>query len=276
MTQRPLVCALPLIVLLAACNKEAPKETAESKSEKAAPKEEKKAPPKPAWVTEAGREVKCEFVEWKGAGKTRKAMFKMTPRSKKEISSVQTWEFYYDKSGKYLTNYPHATSIDDGPQSLGADGDSIAKGTDAVECEVTRVTYKDGTRWFNANLINDDDPRPKGGVTDAYLKDHAGEKVEIEVVDAKEGKLKLKNVSDKETKSIDIEIVYVLKDNKHETRDAWSTKLEIKPGKTVEHTIKLKTPPPEGFLSVDASAPYVLFADDTKFKNKNLNASERP
>lgn len=174
-------------------------------------------------------------------------MFKITPRSKKEISSVQTWLFYYDKSGKHLSRYPHATSAENEAQRLGSTGDSIAKGTDVVECEVTRITYKDETRWFNANLVTDSADRPKGGATDAYLKEHSGEKVEVEVVDAKEGKVKLKNVSDKETKRITIELVYVKKKG-HETREA-STELAIKPGKTKEYTMKLDKPAPDDFVS---------------------------
>jgi hypothetical protein len=268
----------------AACNKETPKTGAESTEPSAKTKSKgsgsaSSTAKKPAsdrpWVDEAGRQAKCEFVKWEGAGKDRKAMFQITPVSKKKISSVQTWEFYYDKSGKYLDRYPHATSVEKEPQALGADGNDIKAGTDTVECEVTRITYEDETRWFNANLIPDDTNRPKGGVTDDFLKEHSGEKVEIEVVDAKKGKLKLHNISDKETKRISIELVYVKKEG-HETREAYSTELAIKPGKTKEYTMELDKPPPDDFKSADASAPTVVFDDDTTFLNLNLRSFERP
>jgi hypothetical protein len=290
MTHRPLALALPLIVFLAGltasgCNKEAPKESTESKSdkdEKSSDKKDKKekdkekdGPAKAAWIDEAGRGAKCEFVEWKGTGKDRKAYFKITPNStKKKVTSVQTWEFYYDKDGKYLDRYPHATSIEDGPQDLGADGDGIAKGTDVVECEVTRMTYEDDTRWFNANLQPEEGDRPKGGVTKEYLKEHSGEKVEVEIVDAKKGKLKLHNISDKEVKSVKVELEFVKKEGGHDYSSDYAS-VKIKPGKTVEYTLKLEKPAPDDYKSVVATAPRVTFEDDTKFSNKNLDAFER-
>lgn len=262
-------------VVAAGCKKDPPKESAEpAKSDKdkdEAPKKEKKKE-KPAFVNEAGRLATCEFVEWKGTGKDKRAYFKIKAPKDKKISSVQTWIFYYDKAGKYLSRYPHATSVDEGNQGLGAEGTSIAKGTDVAECEITRINYDDGTKWINANLLPDDN-RPKGGVTAAYLKEHSGEKVEVEIVDAKTGKLKLKNISDKTVKSMKVEIDY-LKEKGHESRGDYVT-LAIKPGETVEHTLKLDKPPPDPFKSAEAYAPSVTFDDDTKFVNKNLDSFER-
>jgi hypothetical protein len=272
MTHRLLAILLAGVVA-AGCKKDPPKDDVPAKPEKEKdePKKEKKKE-KPAFVTEAGRRAPCEFVEWKGTGKDKKAMFKIKAPKDKKISSVQTWIFYYDKAGKYLSRYPHATSVEDGPQRLGSEGDSIAKGTDVVECEVTRINYDDETKWINANLLPDGD-RPKGGVTDAYLKEHSGEKVEVDVVDAKTGKLKLKNISDKPVKNLRVEIDYI-KEKGHESRSDFVT-LAIKPGETVEHTLKLDKPPPDPFKSAEAYAYMVTFEDDTKFTNKNLSAFER-
>jgi hypothetical protein len=232
--------------------------------------------PKPFFVSVDGRQGKCEFLKYEGDGKKRKAMFKITPPPGKEVSSVQTWEFYYDKSGKHLSRYPHATAIYGESQALGHEGDSIPKDTDVIECEVSRMNFKDETMWFNENLVPDSG-RPKGGVPDADLKAKSGEKVEVEIVDGKAGKVKLKNVSDKPVKSADINLLYRMPKGaprKTEYRSDWLRDTPIKPGATVEYTLKLKDAPSE-FASVEGYAPTVRFEDSSEFNNPNLSSSYR-
>jgi hypothetical protein len=235
--------------------------------------------PKPAatgkkdFVNVDGRLGKCEFVGFEGTGKDRKAMFKITPPAGKEVETVQTWEFYYDKAGKFLKRYPASTFIEAGPQKLGYSGDDIPKGTDVVECELTTFWYKDKTNWFNENIVLDGEDRPKGGIPDAELKAHSGEKVEIEVVDVKAGKVKLKNVADKPVKTVDVNVLYRLADGKTKYEQK-EIDVEIAPGATVEQVIELKEVPAD-LKTAEAYAPYVKFADDSEFKNRNLSGSYR-
>lgn len=78
----------------------------------------------------------------------------MPPGHDKDVTSLQTWELYYDEGGKLLSRCPHATDYQSSdPVSLGEQGDSIPKDTDSVECEINRITYKDKTFWFNSNLV---------------------------------------------------------------------------------------------------------------------------
>jgi uncharacterized cupredoxin-like copper-binding protein len=228
---------------------------------------------KPDFVNVDGRLGKCEFVGFEGTGKDRKAMFKITPPAGKEVETVQTWEFYYDKSGKFLKRYPASTFIEAGPQKLGYTGDDIPKETDTVECELTTFWYKDKSVWFNENIVLDGEDRPKGGIPDAELKKHAGEKVEIELVDVKAGKVKLKNVADKPTKELDVNVLYRLADGKTKY-ESKSVDVEIAPGATVEQVVELKEVPAD-LKSAEAYAPWVKFADDTEFTNRNLSGSYR-
>jgi hypothetical protein len=239
----------------------------------AAPKAE--APvPKPAFVTEAGTQGTCEFVEFEGTGSERKAMFKITPPPGKEVSTVQTWEFYYDESGKYLERYPHATFLEGDRQALGYEGDQIPKDTAVVECVISRITFKDDTTWFNENLVPDDADRPMGGVPEADLQARSGEKVEVEVVDAKAGKVKLKNVADKAVKSVSVDLLYRLPDGKTANRSDWF-EVAIAPGATVEHDVKLGDQPVPEFKTVEGYAPRVRFEDGSEFSNANLKSFYR-
>jgi hypothetical protein len=235
-------------------------------------------PARPAWVNEAGRQGKCEFQKWEGEGKERKAMFKVSGPAGKEVDSLQTWLFYYDKDGKFIDRYPHATFISgDGSSDvrrLGQTGDDIYKGTETVECEITRLTFKDKTHWWNENLIPETGDRPKGGVTDTELKAHSGEKVEVEVVDGKTGKVKLRNTSGKEVKSVSVEMIFFKADKSKD--DYVSEWLEgpLKPGEVVEKQLKIDKP--HDFATVEAYAPEVRFSDDSEFSNKNLEGFNRP
>lgn len=271
-----MVVACVVCSVLAGCKKdkeESPPAT--DKGTASAPPDAQKPPAivKKPFVTEAGRKGTCEFVAFEGEGEARKAMFKITVPADKEVGSVQTWQFYYDKTGKHLDRYPHATSVEAGPQALGHEGESIPKDTDVVECEVTTIWYKDNTIWFNENLAPDDRDRPKGGVTEAELKASSGEKVEIEIVDATAGKVKLKNVSDKPVKSLHVDVLYRLPEGKTTSKSDFVT-VDIAPGATVEHVLKL-TDPPAAPESVEAYAPSVRFADDSSFSNRNLSSSYR-
>ena len=279
---RMLIAACVMCSVVAACKAktEAPPATgsgsavAVGSGTGSAPAPAKPAPPaKKDFVNVDGRLGKCEFVAFEGTGKARKAMFKITPPPGKDVSTVQTWEFYYDKTGKFLKRYPASTFIEAGPQSLGYTGDDIPKGTDVVECELTTFWYKDKSNWFNENIVIDDEDRPKGGIPDAELKAHAGEKVEIEVVDGKAGKVKLKNVSDKPVKELDVNVLYRLADGKTKY-ESKSVEVEIAPGATVEQVVELKEVPAD-LKSVEAYAPWIKFADDTTFKNRNLSGSYR-
>ena len=225
-------------------------------------------------VNEAGRKGECKFVKYEGAGKDRKAMFSVKIDDKRKVDGYQTWLFYYDKDGKYLERYPHATFPQGEMQGLGYDGDKIPKGTETIECEITRVSFEDKSVWFNENLVPNTPQRPKGGFTADVLKGHSGEKVEVEVLDAKKGKVKLTNVGDKETKDVEVVLMYFDDKGDHQDRRE-DLEIVIKPGASVEKEIKLGTEPLPTFKSVEGAAPEVEFADDSKFVNENLGSTYR-
>jgi hypothetical protein len=233
--------------------------------------------PLPASVAEAGRRAKCTFAKWEGTGKDRKAMFKMEVPPGKEVDVVQTWLYYYDKSGKGIDRYPHSTSPQAELKALGEEGDDINPATDSVDCEITSIHYKDGTVWFNDNLETASSERPKGGFTDAQLKAMSGRKIQVDVVDGKSGKVKLKNISDKEIKRAEVAVMAYAKEGGHVT---WSDYIDLtlKPGETVEKEVNVHqgSAMPDSPKAIDAEAPEVTFADDTEWENKNLDASDRP
>jgi len=225
-------------------------------------------------VDEAGRKGECKFSKYEGTGKDRKAMFTIKVADSRKVDSLQTWLFYYDKSGKYLERYPHATFPQGEMQGLGYDGDKIPKATDTIECEITRVTFEDKSVWFNENLVPNFPERPKGGFTADVLKAHSGEKVEVEVLDPKKGKVKLTNVGDKETKEVEVVLMYFDDKGDHQDRRE-DLEIAIKPGASVEKEIKLGTEPLPAFKSVEGAAPEVEFADNSKFENENLGSTHR-
>lgn len=218
----------------------------------------------------------CVFTKWGEDKGEKRAFFKLTLPPGREVSTLQTWEFYYDKDGKELSRYPHATFPDkSGEQALGKSGDSLKKDIDSVECEITRITFKDGTKWFNANLKPSD--RPKGGAPQAELEKQTGEKVLVEVLDPKTGHVKLKNVSDKDTKKVEVHIVYFKADGSHDYKTGYNVDAALKPGETVERDIALGDKgAPAGFTSAEGTAPSVQFADGSKWSNGNLSGFEIP
>ncbi len=226
-------------------------------------------------MNEAGRQGKCEFVRWDGTGKSRKAIFDLKGPLGKEIDSMQTWQFYYDKNGKEVDSYPFPATPGKEPQPLGQVGDHIDASTDVVECEITNIQYKDHGFWMNGNLVPRNHERPKGGYTEADLKSHAGEKVEVEILDAKAGRVKLKNVCDKEVQHLEIDILYFKADGSHDYKNDY-VDVSIKPGDSAEQQIHLAGEPIGAFTSAEGSVPEVRFDDHTEWKNRNLEAFERP
>ncbi len=228
------------------------------------------------YFDEAGRQGKCEFVKYEGTGNGKKALFKMTPPAgSKKADYVQAWLFYYDKSGKHLSRYPHSTSMKPEPQALGQEGDKIPKDTATIECELTRITFDDKTFWFNANLVRNEEDRPKGGYPESELKTHTGEKVAVEVIDAKAGKVKLKNLGDKPIESLEVELIPFKADGSHGWFPDFSVPVKIKPGETVEATVKLSNPVGE-FKTIEGTAPEVRYEDGSKFINHNLSGFDLP
>jgi hypothetical protein len=232
------------------------------------------------WINETGRGgAKCEFTKWgENGSKKKSAMFKLSGPPGKEVSNLQTWEFYYDKDGKQLDSYPHSTFIDaDTPeQALGEAGDKIPKDTATAECEITRISFKDKTFWFNGNLVPLSHNRPKGGISADVLKASSGEKVTVEVLDAKKGHVKLKNVSDKEVKSVEVDLIYFKEDGTHDYKTDFSVDAALKPGETAEKDVKLGDDKLPEFKSAEAYAPQVHFADDSSWENRNLSGFELP
>jgi hypothetical protein len=221
---------------------------------------------------EAGRKGECKFQKWEGAGKDKKAMFTIKVPGG-EVDTVQTWLFYYDKAGKYLDRYPHSTFLQGDSQRLGQEGDKIKKETDVVECEITRITYKDKSIWYNDNLVPNFPERPKGGLKPEELKEHAGQKVQIEIADTKTWKLKLKNTADKETKRVSVALVFYKADGNSSTVRKY-LEVAIKPNEVLEKTLD-DVAVPEGSKMVEATAPEITFADNGKFTNRNLDSFYR-
>lgn len=271
---------LLLITLFAiACTKtEDAKPKGEETAKTPAPPESKPAPaPRHPWIDEAGRGgAKCEFEKFDGTGKDRVGVFKVTmpPGHEKGADFMQTWIFYYDKAGAQISRYPHATGYDgSGQKALGSKGDDIKKETDSVECEITAIRYADKTGWINENLVPCCSDRPKGGFSDAELKANSGEKVLVEVVDAKLGKVKLKNASDKEIKRLKVTLVYRKADGTYGYVDK-RVDISIKPGESLEKTVEFSNNPITDSKGVEGWAPEVTFADNKEWKNTNLGSTQ--
>jgi hypothetical protein len=270
--------AAVLVALAFGCNNKeggaAPAKGTAKASSSAAAATSKSGKKKNPAVSEAGRKGECKFAQYQGAGKDRKAMFTIKIADTRKVDGYQTWLFYYDQSGKYLERYPHSTFPQGETQGLGYDGDKIPKGTETIECEITRVTFEDKTVWFNDNLVPNVPERPKGGFGADVLKAKSGEKVEVEVLDPKKGKVKLTNIGDKDTKEIEVVLMYFDDKGDHQDRRE-DLELVIKPGASVEQEIKLGAEPLPAFKSAEGAAPEVEFADGSKFENENLSSTYR-
>ncbi len=277
----PVAMATMFLTLTAACGSKKVTKSTDDDEPSAKPKSSASAAsgaPKSRhpYFDEAGRQGKCEFVKFEGAGKDRKAMFQLTPPAGgKKVDYVQTWLFYYDKAGKHLQRYPHATSMKSEPQALGQEGDKIPKETATIECEITRITFEDKSWWFNANLVRNEEDRPKGGYPESELRTHVGEKVSVEVVDAKAGKVKLKNLGDKPVTSVAIDLIPFMADGSHGWFPDFNVEAKMKPGESVEATMHLSNPLPE-YKTIEGTAPEVHYEDGSKFINHNLSGFDLP
>ncbi len=232
------------------------------------------AAPRHPYYVEAGRGGTCAFVNFEGSGDERAALFRIAPSDPRPVESVQTWLFYYDAAGKQLARYPHATAPHPGAQALGHEGAEIPAGTAAIECELTRISFVDGTAWFNANLLRNDAPRPRGGYDAAELATHTGERVRVDVLDAKTGKVRLTNLGDRPIASLDVDVIFFHADGEHQYETELGVAGPIAPGKSVERTVELLDIEP--FERAEGTAPSVKYADGTRWFNRNLSGFELP
>jgi hypothetical protein len=216
-------------------------------------------------------------VKWGSDQGKRRAVFKLTMPVGREDESdnIQTWQFYYDKDGKELERYPHALFFEKAKpeQALGESGDRIPKGTASVECEVSRISFRNKTFWFNANLEQNMNKRPRGGYTN--LAELTGERLHVDVIDAKKAHVRLRNVSQREIKKADIELIYFKADGDHDTKLTWNVEVALKPGATAERDLAVTDAPAE-FKSIEGSAPKVVFSDDSEWENRNLSGYALP
>ena len=98
--------------------------------------------------------------------------------------------------------------------------DVMTKDVATVECEITRITYKDGTVWWNENLMVSSNRRPKGGFSPAVLKEHTGEKIAVVgELDVKTMTVELKNLGDRTTKRVRVDTLCWKKDDRDYDHD---------------------------------------------------------
>lgn len=233
--------------------------------------------PRP-WADEAGRQGKCIFTGWKGTGDDKKSMFRLELPPGKTAEHIQTWQFYYDASGKQLDEYPSATTPsfgdDAGVQDLGASGHRIKDEVDTVECEITEIRFKDGTAWWNKNLMASGLRRPKGGFPASMLRDHAGERVAVVSVDPKNEKVTLKNLTDRPVHQVNVELI-CWKGKEHEYDDHW-TDVVLAGNATITTKVEVRWSKLEGCDFIEGAVSRVEYADDSVFRNLNLEGSARP
>lgn len=246
------------------------------------------AAPKPAgtsrpWANEGGRQGSCTFVGWKGAGDDRKSLFKLELPPGKKANHVQTWQFYYDATGKQIDEYPSATSPSsgdaDGVQDLGQSGRSIKSTVDSVECEITKIGFTDGTYWWNENLMSSGLRRPKGGFPDSMLKEHTGERVAVDAVDLKKSTVTVHNLTDRPMSRMDVELLCWTKDedgkDDTETTSDWID-LNLGPKATATAPIDIRSSKFDHCSLVEGTVSSVEYPDETVFINRNLRAGARP
>lgn len=234
------------------------------------------------WVNEAGRQGKCTFVGWQGTGDERRSMFKLDMPAGKKANHVQTWQFYYDATGKQIDEYPSATNPssgdDDGVQDLGERGRSIKSGVDSVECEITTIGFTDGTYWWNENLVAGM-RRPKGGFPDSMLKEHTGERVAVDAVDLKKSTVTVRNLTDHPMSRIEVELLCWTKDedgkDDTETDSDWID-LNLGPKATSTAPIDIRSSKFDHCSRVEGTVSSIEYPDETVFINRNLKASSRP
>lgn len=209
-------------------------------------------------------------------------LFALTNTSGKTVVVGQTWEFYYDASGKLLDRYPHSLSgslsIAPGEtkeRRLGRDIKDLPKGTATIECEVTSASVE-GAPWNNENLNPWGKGRPRGGVDAATLAEHAGERVIVDVYDLASFRVRLTNVTDRPVKGAELRLFYADAKGARESVRTREPKLKepLAPGQSIDVVLepswtKSKAPPAKS-VSVVAFAPTVTFTDGPEFTNETL------
>jgi len=233
--------------------------------------------PKP-WANEGGRQGKCTFTGWATVDGEKRSMFHVEGPPGREADTLQTWQYYYDADGKQLDEYPSATDAamndDAGVQSLGRAGASIKKEFATVECEVTSIHFKDGTSWWNENLMTGGLRRPRGGFSSAVLAEHTGERIIVGAIDPQQKKVELKNVGDRTTRSVRVETICWKKDDRNGDRD--TVDVAIPAGESRTAKLDLSSSALEGCELLEAAVSRVEYADDTVWTNRNLESNERP
>jgi hypothetical protein len=241
------------------------------------PRPSSAAAPRP-WVDEAGRRGSCTFAGWTQKDGEKRSLFKIVLPPGHEVDGIQTWQFYYDAEGKQIHDYPSATSPrfgDDGVQDLGSTGSSIPKETATVECEITRITYKDGTVWWNENLMVSSNKRPQGGFGPSVLKEHSGEKIAVvSELDPKSMTVGLKNLGDRTTKRVRIDTICWKKDDRDYDHD-WS-EVAIPAGETRTVKVGINANDVVRCELLETAVSSVEWADDTEWTNRNLDSYARP
>lgn len=234
--------------------------------------------PKP-WANEAGRRGSCTFAGWSEKDGEKRSLFKIEMPPGHEVDGFQTWQFYYDAEGKQLSDYPSASSMhfndDAGVQDLGSRGNSIPKDVATVECEITRITYKDGTVWWNENLMVSSNHRPKGGFSPAVLKEHTGEKIAVVgEFDVKTMTVELKNLGDRTTKRVRVDTLCWKKDDRDYDHD-WAD-VAIPAGESRKVKVDINANDVVRCELLETAVSSVEWSDDTVWTNRNLDSYERP
>jgi hypothetical protein len=285
------------LAALAACNKtedkpaNADKPAVEKTADKptAAPEPAKPPPPRHRIIKtdEIGRGgASCTFARFDGTGASKVAVFALAVPPGREVKGMQTWVLYYNKAGKLVEPMPDRTFYNgEKEQPLGIRGSNkLPKDLDTVECEITEVFFADRTFWWNDNLIGQNTKsRPKGGFPEAEMRAHSGEKVTVDVLDPKTGRVRLKNVADKPTHRIDVNVFLFLPDHTHAWASANGFEVDLKPGESAEKVLELSGAEADlaeikgaQAAALEATVPEVRFADDSEWNNQNLRMIPSP
>jgi hypothetical protein len=231
-------------------------------------------------VSVANRPVDIAFVR-DGGEPDVAPLFALTNRTGKTIRAGQTFIHYYDASGKLLHRSSHSLgnslSLEPGAakeQRLGNDTKDIPKGTASIEAEMTSGLI-DGAAWQNENLSTFSTDRPRGGLTANDLVERSGERVIVDVYGLTSYRVRVTNVTDKVVQTVKLRLYYATAKGDRERIAAEEHRFEkgLAPGKSVDLTLKPSSGaerPPKA-LRVVGYAPDVVFADGTKFQNKNLD-----
>lgn len=230
------------------------------------------------------RAADIKFVKFSGAGKKRRAHFKVTNHSGKPASLMQSWIYYYDAKGKLLNAYPHAFGADklaNGStleQDLGLEGDKIPEKTHTVEGEITGITFEGGNLWANENLVMQTD-RPLGGPSPELLKEETGEKL-IGTYTGRKGTkaiFSMTNTTAKDVTYAMCQVYYYDDAGKSLNLRSDPVRDRIGPNATAEKELGATVAeiPPKA-AAIEIGCEKVEFSDGTKFVNRNLGWAYRP